>query len=431
MTTPPSQPGSRLTDLRSSLKYVQQFKNRLFIIAIDSSIISDENLPNLVLDIAILQGLNINLVLSYGILDQKAEESATPGTGSKGAIDAATLERTVSGADQANRKLIRELSLNNLPCAVSNAVRATEVGILKGRDQGFAGKVDKIDTQALQHLSRIGTIPIIAPIALDRGGRHLHINPDCLSSELAVALQAAKLIFLTPTHGLSVNGKFFAALTFEETQALLSESAAAMDANTRSKISASLHALKRGVPRVHLIDGRVNAGLLNEIFSRIGIGTMIHANEYQQIRNARKKDAQTIFNITKNVVKTEALRYRSRQSIEKSIRRFFVYEIDENIIACVCLEPHPEANALELSTLFVQPFYQGKGAGRKLVEFACAQAKATGMQRLFALTTQSYPFFKSACGFEDAPAEKLPETIKARLAKSGRNSKVLLKRIED
>src|SRR5208283_2938230 len=111
------------------------------------------------------------------------------------------------------------------------------------------------------------------------------------------------------------------------------------------QLSKALHAVaacKAGVPRIHIINGRVDEGLLAEVFSNEGIGTLIYANDYQQIRRAMKKDVRAIQLLTKAAVESEELVKRTRAAIEKTLGDYFIFEIDKNPVACVALHVYPE-----------------------------------------------------------------------------------------
>ena len=132
-----------------------------------------------------------------------------------------------------------------------------------------------------------------------------------------------------------INGEIRRQIAVEDLAKLVDEKPGAIDTNARSKATHAIKAIEQDVPRIHLIDGRAHDSLLNEIFSNEGIGTLIYGNDYQQIRQASRKDVRLIYNLTRNSVRKEELVHRTLQSIEKNIDRFYVFEIDENIIACI------------------------------------------------------------------------------------------------
>ena len=180
--------------------------------------------------------------------------------------------------------------------------------------------------------------------------------------------------------------------------------------------------------RRDILDGRVFDGLLNEIFSSDGVGSLVYGNDYQQIRQARKSDVRLIYNLTRAAVRREELLHRTQQAIEKNIDQFFVFEVDENIIAVVTLYFYPEKPQLaEVGSLYVMPFYHNRGIGKKMVEYACLQAKERGVKSVIALSTQSFGFFSNVLGFEETTKDILPEARLRTYEESGRNAKVLVK----
>ena len=83
----------------------------------------------------------------------------------------------------------------------------------------------------------------------------------------------------------------------------------------------------------------------------------------------------------------------------------------------------------EIGALYVMPFYHNRGIGLKMVEFACLQAAARGAKSVVALSTQAYSFFTSVCGFDDADKTVLPESRLKSYEESGRNSKIMIKKL--
>ncbi len=424
------------TDLRGILKYVPQFRDHIFVIAIDGSIVDDENFANVVTDIAVLRSLNIKVVLVHGVGRQLKRAAERQGISvsdvyGEGRTDKPTLDLAIEVSGLVSQQIMEQMTLNGLKCAVTNAVRSTVVGIVRGVDQGHTGKIEKIDLPLFKSLLDMEVVPLVTPICFNREGHPLRVNSDLLASELAVRLQASKLIYLTPHPGLLLTGGEAALnIPLDELEALLDRNIDRIDERLRSKAMHAARTLEAGTPRAHILDGRVFGALLTEIFEKVGLGTMIHANDYQQIRQAKKKDAQAIFNITKNAVKSEALKQRTRQIIERDIDNYFVYEIDESIIGCASLTPFPGTKMAELAAVYVQPFYQGKGVGKKLVDYAMLEAARRGIKTVLALSTQTYSFFRDVCGFQDADVDMLPAARRQEYESSGRHSRVLYKPVK-
>lgn len=423
------------TDLRGILKYVPRFQGQTFVISADGIIVADENFSNILTDIAVLRSLGIKIIIVHGIghqIEQLAKTRNIPITDVQGtgAADAATLDLAIRASSRVTHLVIEGLTQNGLKAALTNAVRAAPIGIIKGVDHLFTGRVDRVDKEFLSQLIESQVVPVVNPIGFDRDGRPLRINSDLLAAELAEALQATKIIYLTPHEGLEINGKLQHQISAATLRTVLDTKPESINEPMRSTAAHAVKAVETGTPRIHLIDGRLLDGLLNEIFSNEGVGTLIHGNEYQQIRPATKRDVRAISNLTRHAVKREELLYRTQQAIEKNIEQFYVFEIDENIIACVSLQFYPDkAKYAEVGSLYVMPFYHHRGIGKKMVDYACLKAKERGMTHIIALSTQAYTFFTSVCNFEEAEKEILPESRLRAYEDSGRNSKVMVKRL--
>jgi amino-acid N-acetyltransferase len=374
-------------------------------------------------------------VLVHGISQQLQELSAMrniPITNSDGTgvTDAATLDLATRAASRVSHLLVEGLTQNALKCATTNAVRALPIGIIRGVDQQFTAKVDRIDKDFLGELIDRQVVPIVSPIAFGPDGKALRVNSDLLAAEVAEALHATKIIYLSPQEGLEIDGKVRREISVDALRKILETEPARIADAGHSKAMHAIKAIETGTPRVHILDGRVFDGLLNEIFSNEGVGSLVYGNDYQQIRKARKSDVRLIYSLTRSAVRREELLHRTQQAIEKNIDQFFVFEVDENIIAVVTLYFYPTKPLVaELGSLYVMPFYHNRGIGKKMVEYACLQAKERGATTVIALSTQSFGFFTNTCGFEEADKSFLPESRLKTYEESGRNAKVLVKQL--
>jgi amino-acid N-acetyltransferase len=196
-----------------------------------------------------------------------------------------------------------------------------------------------------------------------------------------------------------------------------------------SKATHAALACKAGIPRVHIINGRVDEGLLAEVFSNEGIGTLIYANEYQQIRRAMRKDIRSIQQLTKQGVETDELVKRTRAVIEKQLADYWIFEIDKHPVACVALHIFPEQNQGELACLYVSSSHENQGIGRKLIQFVEAKARELGLKELLTLSTQAFTYFQSKAGFTEGSPDDLPPGRREKYDSGGRNSKVLVKKL--
>ena len=119
---------------------------------------------------------------------------------------------------------------------------------------------------------------------------------------LGEALKASKVIFITAQDGLIYEGQLIRQMPVAALDQLLAKHRAGFHPSCLSKASHASNACRSGIQRVHVINGRVDEALLAEIFSNEGVGTLIYANEYEQIRRAKKKDIRNILHLTKESV---------------------------------------------------------------------------------------------------------------------------------
>jgi amino-acid N-acetyltransferase len=216
-------------------------------------------------------------------------------------------------------------------------------------------------------------------------------------------------------------------MSVKELEAALKNSADKFVPAMISKAQHALRASQGGVPRVHIINGQVDEGLLAEVFSNEGIGTLIYADEYQAIRKAMRKDIRHIMALIKPSIQGEQLVKRTRSSIDKHINEYYVFEIDNNIVGLIALHSQPDPKQAELASLAVNPAHEHRGIGTKLALFAENLAREQGIERIFCLSTQAFTFFQHKLGYTEGSPDDLPSTRRAQYDQSGRNSKVLIK----
>src|SRR5215831_14209788 len=197
----------RLAELREILRYVPQYRGKVFVIAMDGALVEDENFGNLLLDIALLCSLRIGVALVHGAghqIRRLADETGqTPSNiDGTGVTDAATLQLAMTAATRVTHQLLEGLSATDLRGACSNALVAHPAGILQGVDHQFTGRVERVDTRLLRALLDNDIVPVIGPLGSDGEGNTYRLNSDAVAVEVARALEAVKLIYLTTTPGI-------------------------------------------------------------------------------------------------------------------------------------------------------------------------------------------------------------------------------------
>jgi amino-acid N-acetyltransferase len=423
----------KLTDLRTILQYIPGFREKIFVISVDAAIVTSENFPNILLDVAVLRSLSIRVVLVHGAAAQMAllarELNIQPSNlDGSGVTDAPTLKLALTAANRLTHEILEGLSACDLRAACCNALIAHPMGIIHGQDHLFTGKVERVDVEMLQGLLAQGIIPVVPPLGFDGDGKTYRVNSDTVALELAKSLNAAKLIYVTALDGLIYEGKVIPQILVAELSALLAQNKAGFAPEIASKAQCASAACAAGVSRAHVINGRIDEALLAEVFSNEGIGTLVYANEYQQIRRAIKKDIRAILDLTKNSVESEELVKRTRAHLEKTLGDFYIFETDKNPVACVALHVLDQTKG-ELACLYVSPSHENQGIGQKLIAFVESKARELGLSELVTLSTQAFTYFQSKGGFSEGSPEDLPPARRERYEQSGRNSKVLIKKL--
>jgi amino-acid N-acetyltransferase len=424
------------TDLRGMLQYIPRFREKVFVVAIDGAIVTEENFGNLLLDVAVLRSLNIRVVIVHGAsaqIRQLAEQQGVKPSDLDGAgiTDEPTLKLALTASNRLTHEILEGLSANDLRAVSTNAITAHPMGILQGVDHLFTGKVERVDVDLFQNLITQGVIPVVPPLGFDGDGKTYRVNSDHMAVAVADALKAAKLLFITTSDGLYYKGELIRQMLASDLEQILTQKKPDMPPDLQSKAIHAVAACRAGVPRVHIINGLVDEGLLAEVFSNEGIGTLIYANEYQQVRRAMKKDVRAIMQLTKGAVAADELLRRTRANIEKQLNDYYIFETDKNPVACVALHVYPEARKGELACLYVNASHENQGIGRKLLQFVETKAHEMGLTELFALSTQAFTYFSSKGGFVEGTPDDLPPARREKYEQSGRNSKILKKTLTE
>jgi amino-acid N-acetyltransferase len=422
----------KLPDLRGILQYVTRFRDKIFVVAIDGEILGSENFANILLDIAVLRSLNIKVVIVHGAgyqIEQAAQEQGIRASSSDGTglVDEATLQISINIAIRLTNQIMEGLTQVDLRAAYANCIIAHPSGILGGVDFQYAGKVERVDSKILELFLNQEIVPVIPPLGFDGEGRTFRVNSDLVALEVAEALHAAKLIFLSANDGLILDGQRIGHMVAPELEEMLKKRAVNLPRGLLSKLQHAVQACRYGVPRVHLLNGNVNEALLAEIFSNGGVGTMVYSNEYEQVRHLYKKDIRAVMSLIQQSVRNEELIRRTRAEILAGIEDYWVLEIDRHIVGCVAMYVYPDSKTAELACLYVSRASENQGLGRKLMSFVENLARQRGFVKLIALSTQAFMYLQQKGGFVEAVPEILPPARRAKYDASGRNSRIMVK----
>ena len=421
----------KVSDLRGILQYVPRFRDRIFVVAVDGQVVGSPNFANLLLDIAVLRSLSIKVILVHGAgqqIEDLARERGVVCTNvdGTGPTDDRTLKISLEAATSVMNEVMQGLTSVDLRAAYANVVIAHPAGILGGVDYQNTGRVERVDTKPLHLFLNEGIIPVIPPMGFDGEGKTFRVNSDGIALEVAEAMQAMKILFLS-ADACRLQGEVVRQLSIAETEDMVKRRRSQVEPRLLSKLEHAARACRHGIPRVHLLNGMQDEALLTEVFSHEGIGTMVYSNDYQQIRRIFKKDVRAVMTLIRQPVQNEELVRRTRADIVAQLNDYWVLEIDRALVGCVALHLYPEDGMAELACLYVNKNQEGQGYGRKLMAFAEQLAAEKGMRHIFALSTQTYNFFQQKGGYAEVSPDLLPAERRKKWEASARNSKVMMR----
>jgi acetylglutamate kinase len=191
------------------------------------------------------------------------------------AESAEVAEMVLSG--RINKEVVSRLNRAGAKAVGLSGTDARMLGVRRhrpsGRDIGFVGEVEAVDTSPLMLLLQNGYTPVLSSTAADAKGQPYNINADLVAGAVAGAMKATKLVFLSDVPGVMADGRLVPVLEATAARQMLAQGTAS--GGMRPKLEAALAALDAGVPRVHLVDGRLPHALLLEIFTDQGVGTLV------------------------------------------------------------------------------------------------------------------------------------------------------------
>jgi len=282
----------KASTLIEALNYIQTFRNRVVVIKLGGSAMAGAELTALLADVVFMEAVGMRPVLVHGggpaisrAMKEKGKEPVF--VNGRRVTDAATL-RIVKDVlvKQINRAIVEEIRLLGARAEGihpdSNSSIVARQLVMKDAsgepyDLGLVGEVASVKTDVIRDFSEARVVPVIAPLGTGDNGRVYNINGDSVASDVASAMGAEKLVYLSDTHGIYTDPRdedsFAPHLSESEIEDLVTRGI--ISEGMLPKVEGCLRAVKGGVRKAHIIDGRIQHSLLLEIFTSKGIGTEI------------------------------------------------------------------------------------------------------------------------------------------------------------
>ncbi len=409
--------------IREVFYYQSRFDGKTMVLKIDYPILNEPHFGQLMKDLAMLRSTGIEIILIPGatewidaVLKEYDIESEYRNGVRVATVDSIPFIR-MAAFDVANR-MMTALTANKANSVIGNFTRARGLGVIDGFDFQHTGVVEKILVEPLQQILDQGMIPIFPCIGWNAAGKSYNLSANEIALAVCDALKAEKLFFVTNSDGF-VSNRFdlpegvvktsdgrVARLSLEEAKEVLELNPDRED-NDLKYLELALKACKKGTERAHIVDGRLEGSILREIFSNLGIGTLIFGSEYESIKPMQSNDLSDVLRLMQPLVEQGNLIKRTEEDITNSIGDYVVYEIDGVVHACAALHIFDDGQA-EIAAIATNPTYSHLNMGRKIINFLIDKARKTGLKRVFVLTTKTFDWFEQI-GFRETSLETLPE----------------------
>lgn len=425
---------------RNASPYIHAHRGQTFVICFAGETVQQPKFRQFIHDVALLNSLGVRVILVYGIRPQVEQCLRQQGLEAQyinelrvttaealHCVKAACGEISLTIQSNLSMGLTNSPTINTAIRVVSgNFITARPVGVRDGVDYCYTGEVRRVDTVAITRELDANAIVLIHPVGYSPTGEIFNLLAEDVATSVAIALKAAKWICLTETTNLVNEAQQpIRQLTLLETQQLLART---MDFQQRRQLGNAVRACEGGVKRVHLVSQQIDGAILLELFSRDGIGTLISADPFENMRYATIEDVGGILQLIQPLEQAGILVRRSREKLETEINHFMVQARDGMIISCAALYPYLHEKMGEIGCFAVHDSYRGSDRGDALLAFVTREAKQLGLEKLFVLTTHTADWFKER-GFMPANLDILP-VIRRDLYNYRRQSKVFVKQLD-
>lgn len=425
---------------RGAAPYIHAHTRKTFVLQIGGDVVASDGFSHLIHDLALLNSLAIKLVIVFGARPQidklLKERSITPEYCSALRVtDEASISSVTQAVGEVKIKIeaLLSMGLPNSPMADSaikvssgNYVTGRPYGVLNGVDLNLTGRVRSIEKETINTRLDAGEIVLITPLGYSTTGEVFNLSSIEVATQVAIELAADKLIMFNNSQILKDdNGETIRQITCDEIKNKLGAEYKSIDETPATALAQGIKACESGVKRIHYVDQNIDGGLLQELFTRDGVGTLLTSTPYDTIRQATVDDIVGIYELLEPLEQEDILVQRSLEKIESDINDYIILVRDGTVIACAALHDYLEEKAMELASVAVHPDYQNQSMGEMLYVSIENIAIKNGTKTLFVLTTQAEHWFIDR-GFEESSYEQLPVERKP-LYNEKRNSKVLIK----
>ena len=405
---------------RHTAPYINSHRGTTVVVGLRQGATADKNFINVVHDLALMHSLGVRLVVVH---EQRSFDSE--------ALTLADADKAVAEAldERTYIERIFSMGLPNSPLhnarlrvISGNFITARPVGVIKGVDRVGRGLVRHVDVAGITHALDGSAICLISTLGHSPAGEAFNLSALDVMGAVSRSLGADKLIVMSDFDGInSVDGTMQRQMTVDAARQILETS----NQDQKEALMLACDACDSGVPRSHLISYALDGGLLKELYTHDGIGTLISPDEYEQIKTAEGHDLSGILELIRPLQQAGVLAERSNEEVERTLDKFTVITKDSRVIACAALLDNASDKIAEIASVATHPDYRDSGHGERLVATLIDAARQSELERVYVRTTQTGHWFQEL-GFTMSLLDELPEAEKQK-ANVDRNSNILVR----
>ena len=403
---------------RSASSYIEQHKNKTFILQVPISAIAQIPQIPLIPDIAILCSLNIKIII---LIDPTVEIHAYAKqhkllvTENQQLVIDNNLNNYI---EELNARSIRKLEayfasnnqyVSGLTTTSGNFITALPCPIENGNNYQNLGIIKNIDIQSIKTALDNKQIVLLTPRGYTSTGDNLYINASNIAVYLATNMQAEKIIFMSNKDGIHHNNQLIREIHPDNMKKFVDQ-----DSHTNYLLKQASQVCLNNLARCHFLSYLDNNALLTELFTPQGAGTLISSQNSEYIVQATVNDIGSILNIINPLIEKDILLARDKRVLEAEINNFYLLKKDHTVIGCCGLRVGTQQNWAEMYCLAIADNYLGDKRGSTLVNYIIDLAfKQFRVSKIVLFSTNSMQWFKEK-GFSIIDKADLPTEIAAR-----------------
>jgi amino-acid N-acetyltransferase len=403
---------------RNTAPYINTHRGTTVVVGLRHGATTHHNFINVVHDLALMQSLGLRLV----IVHEHQPITLTP-------VPSEAMPTLIASILEARTHIERMFSMGlpnsplhnaRLRVISGNFVTARPVGVINGVDHGARGLVRHVDVSGITHALDGSSICLLSALGYSPAGELFALDALDVMRVVGRSIGADKLIIMSDFNGIEArDGSLYRQLTVDSARAVTAT------AEQRECIELACDACDVGIPRAHLISFQADGGLLKELYTHDGVGTMISPDEYEQVKLAEAHDLAGVIELIRPLQLEGLLVERSNDQIERDLGHYTVVTKDSRVIACAALIKNKESDIAEIASVATHPDYRDAGWGERLVDRLVEDAKKSNISRVYVRTTQTGHWFQEL-GFNAANETELPD-IERQKAQYDRNSNILIR----